>query len=74
MVTIPVRLSNELASRVLPLQDRLPEIIELGLHQLADTAAAQVPSHLLTPVVEALTSTAVSYTHLDVEKRQVLYA
>ena len=48
MVTIPVQLSNELASRVLPLQERLPEIIELGLRQLVvdsatvDSARARV--------------------------------
>lgn len=35
MVTIPLQLSNDLARRVLPLQDRLPEIIELGLHQMS---------------------------------------
>lgn len=33
MITIPVQLSEELAARVWPLQDRLPEIIELGLRQ-----------------------------------------
>ena len=33
MVTIPLQLSNELAQRVMPIQDRLPEIIELGLRQ-----------------------------------------
>ena len=33
MITIPVQLSEELAERVRPLQDRLPEIIELGLRQ-----------------------------------------
>ncbi len=31
MITISVQLSEELAKRVLPVQDRLPEIIELGL-------------------------------------------
>jgi len=35
MVTIPLQLSNELARQVMPFQDRLPEIIELGLRQLA---------------------------------------
>lgn len=35
MVTISLQLSNDLARRVLPLQDRLPEIIELGLHQMS---------------------------------------
>ena len=34
MITIPVQLSDELARRVIPLQDRLPEIIELGLRQI----------------------------------------
>lgn len=34
MITIPVQLSNELARRVMQLQDRLPEIIELGLQQI----------------------------------------
>ena len=33
MITIPVQLSEELAARVRPVQDRLPEIIELGLRQ-----------------------------------------
>lgn len=31
MITIPLKLPDQLAKRVLPLQDRLPEIIELGL-------------------------------------------
>jgi hypothetical protein len=34
MITIPLQLPDELAQQVLPLQDRLPEIIELGLRQL----------------------------------------
>lgn len=33
MITIPVQLSEELAAQVRPVQDRLPEIIELGLRQ-----------------------------------------
>lgn len=33
MITIPVQLSEDLAERVRPVQDRLPEIIELGLRQ-----------------------------------------
>jgi hypothetical protein len=33
MITIPLQLSEELAAQVRPLQDRLPEIIELGLRQ-----------------------------------------
>jgi hypothetical protein len=31
MITIPLQLPDQLAKKVLPLQDRLPEIIELGL-------------------------------------------
>lgn len=60
MITIPVQLSNELAQRVLPLQDRLPEIIELGLRKL--TAAGQAePSDLQAKqqVLNALLSTGI---------------
>jgi hypothetical protein len=31
MITIPLQLPDELARQVLPLQDRLPEIIQVGL-------------------------------------------
>ena len=41
MVTIPLHLSNELAQRVMPIQDRLPEIIELGLRQFAAVRKAE---------------------------------
>ena len=41
MITISVQLSEELAKRVLPVQDRLPEIIELGLERWR----GQDPSH-----------------------------
>jgi hypothetical protein len=37
MITIPLQLSDELAQEVLPLQNRLPEIVELGLRQLQST-------------------------------------
>lgn len=33
MITISVQLTEELAERLRPIQDRLPEIIELGLRQ-----------------------------------------
>ena len=33
MITIPLQLPEDLAKEVLPLQDRLPEIIALGLRQ-----------------------------------------
>ncbi len=42
MVTIPLQLSSELARQVMPLQDRLPEIIELGLRQLAAVKKAEI--------------------------------
>ena len=38
MVTIPLRLPDELAKQVLPLQDRLPEIIALGLKHWQEEA------------------------------------
>jgi hypothetical protein len=37
MVTISLELPDELAERLMPLRDRLPEIIELGLRQWPDT-------------------------------------
>jgi len=39
MITIPVQLPEDLAERVRPVQDRLPEIIELGLRQLRKQSA-----------------------------------
>ena len=33
MITIPLQLPEDLAKEILPLQDRLPEIIALGLRQ-----------------------------------------
>ena len=44
MVTISLELPEELARRLSPLQDRLPEIIELGLRYWQNTQSA-----LLTP-------------------------
>jgi hypothetical protein len=43
MITIPIQLSEELAERVRPLQDRLPEIVELGLRH-APSTRMPVPS------------------------------
>jgi hypothetical protein len=37
MVTISLKVPDELARRLAPLQDRLPEIIELGLRQWQDS-------------------------------------
>ena len=44
MITIPLQLSDELAKEVLLLQNRLPEIIELGLRQLR-TAPDRKPAN-----------------------------
>jgi len=40
MVTISLELPEELARRLAPVQDRLPEIIELGLHYWQNTQPA----------------------------------
>lgn len=62
MITIPLQLSEELAAQVLPLQDRLPEIIELGLRQLlgkTDRAAVTGQLAIKQRVLAALDSTGV---------------
>ncbi len=40
MITIPLKVPDKLAARLLPLENRLPEIIELGLRQLEAQAGA----------------------------------
>jgi len=42
MVTIPVKVSKELAERLAPLQDHLPQIIELGLRYWKDAEQARI--------------------------------
>ncbi len=60
MITVPLQLSNELARRVMPLQDRLPEIIELGLRQLEIARKAEIGSPLAKQqVFDALVSTGI---------------
>jgi hypothetical protein len=59
MVTIPVQLSNELASRVLPLQERLPEIIELGLRHLTGGSAAGDSVRAREQLIETLSATGI---------------
>ena len=51
MITIPLKVSDELAGRLLPLQNRLPEIIELGLRQLESQGDAGDKQH---PKAEAI--------------------
>lgn len=58
MITIPVQLSDELARRVLAFQDRLPEIIELGLRELAVAEGAETAYPLgKQRVLDALAAT-----------------
>ena len=59
MITIPVQVSNELASRILPLQDRLPEIIELGLRQITGDNTVVDTEHVRTQLIEVLASTGI---------------
>ena len=70
MVTIPVQLSNELASRVLPLQERLPEIIELGLRQLVGGSAVVASARGRTQVIEALAATGIVTLPTPKRRRQ----
>jgi hypothetical protein len=63
MVTIPITVSDELAGRLRPFQDRLPEIIELGLHHIqAQTNAHDAETDSLVSkarVLAALHSTGI---------------
>ncbi len=62
MVTITFKVSDELAERLAPYQDRLPEIVELGLSQVeseAERGAALNPSALKAQVLAALRSTGI---------------
>jgi hypothetical protein len=46
MVTLSLKVSNQLAKQLIPLQNRLPEIIELGLQHWQEQEDEQAP---LTP-------------------------
>ena len=62
MVTIAVELPDDLARQLLPLQDRLPEIIELGLRQLAVESRESIGANRATHkqrVLAALHSTGI---------------
>jgi hypothetical protein len=60
MITIPVQLSDDLARRVQPLQDRLPEIIEIGLRQIeADRQTAASYLRAKQEVLDAMASTGI---------------
>ena len=60
MITIPLQLPNELAKRVMPLQDRLLEIIELGLRQVETAGKAGASdSQAKQRILDALASTGI---------------
>ncbi|MBN1887020.1 MAG: hypothetical protein JW850_03485 [Thermoflexales bacterium] len=73
MVTIPLRVSEELAARLKPLQNRLPEIIELGLRQVKAEEETEPESDRLAlkaQVLQALLSTGlVSVPHATTRSR-----
>ena len=69
MITIPVQVPDELAHRLLPLQDRLPEILELGLRQLVGDDTSVESTYATTQVIEALTATGL-VTLPTVKRRQ----
>lgn len=57
MVTIPLNVSEDLARRLLPVQDRLPDIIERGLRDLEAESKA-LPTEASRPtILAALQST-----------------
>jgi hypothetical protein len=76
MVTIPLKVSDELAVRLIPLQDRLADIIEMGLRQMEVKASVETEteqSTLKPRVLAALLSTGlVSLPRLDARPRSRL--
>ena len=55
-----MQLSNELAQHVMPLKDRLPEIIELGLRQIESDAEQEAGySQAKRQVLDAMASTGI---------------
>jgi len=60
MITIPLQLPNDLARRVTPFQDRLAEIIELGLRQVEMSEKSEAGYSLgKQEVLEALATTGI---------------
>ncbi len=59
MVTIPLKVSDELAQRLMPLQDRLPDIIEHGLRDLEAETGVQSATASKAAVLEALQATGI---------------
>jgi len=60
MITIPLQLPNDLARRVMPFQDRLAEILELGLRQVEMSEKSEAGYSLgKQEVLEALATTGI---------------
>jgi hypothetical protein len=60
MITIPLQLPNDLARRVLPFQDRLAEILELGLRQVEMSGESEAGyPQTKQEVLDALASTGI---------------
>ena len=60
MITIPLELPNDLARRVMPFQDRLAEIIELGLLQIEMSGKSEAGyPQTKQQVLDALASTGI---------------
>lgn len=57
MVTIPLNVSEDLARRLLPVQDRLPDILERGLRDLEAETAVQHTTASRSTILAALQST-----------------
>jgi hypothetical protein len=71
MITIPLELPNDLARRVLPFQDRLAEIVELGLRQVEMTGKSESDqSETKQKVLEALASTGLVTLPVPVVRRK----
>ena len=60
MITIPLELPNDLARRILPFQDRLAEIVELGLLQIEMSGKSEAGyPQTKQQVLDALASTGI---------------
>jgi hypothetical protein len=71
MITIPLELPNDLARRVMPFQDRLTEIVELGLRQVEMAGKSEVgQSEAKQKVLEALASTGLVTLPTPVTRRK----
>ena len=71
MITIPLELPNDLARRVMPFQDRLPEIIELGLLQIEMSGKSEAGyPQTKQQVLDALASTGIVTLPVPASRRK----